>query len=98
MSYLVAKTEEEPTRKGVIVPVQYLDEAEEYLARALDIFPRVGTKKRPSNGLMPGLGGKRKIPPPKLENEEELAAVCNVAIRDAESLDDNETLARINRQ
>lgn len=96
MSYLVSKSQEEPTRKGVIVPVHYLDEAEEYLARALELFPMVGSKKRPSsNGLMPELGGKRKVTAPKLESEDELAAVCNVAIRDAESLDDNETLARI---
>lgn len=97
MSYLANQTENEPTRKGVIVPVQYLDETEEYLMRALEIFPIAGSKKnRPAgNGLMPELGGKRKFPAPKLDNEDELASVCNVAVRDSESLDDAETLARI---
>jgi len=94
MSYLVNSGDKEPTRKGVIVPVQYLDEAEEYLMRALDVFPVAGAKK-PSNGLMPDLGGRRK-PVPRIDNDDELTAVVNVAVRDAESLDDAETLARIN--
>ncbi|RAL58460.1 hypothetical protein DID88_005164 [Monilinia fructigena] len=83
-----------PTRKGVIVPVQYLDEAEEYLQRALEVFPVAGDKKK-GNGLLPELGGKRKVAPPRIDTEDELTAVCNVAIRDAESLDDNETVAKI---
>jgi acetyl-CoA carboxylase/biotin carboxylase 1 len=97
MSYLVNNPEKEPTRKGVIVPVQYLDEAEEYLMRALEVFPVAGDRKRsyPNNGLMPDLGGKRKAPPPRLDSDDELSAVCNVAIRDSESLDDTEMLARI---
>lgn len=94
MTYLTNKPDHEPTRKGVIVPVQYLDEAEEYLQRALEVFPVAGGKKK-GNGLLPELGGKRKVAPPRLETEDELTAVCNVAIQDAESLDDNETLAKI---
>lgn len=96
MSYLVNQTETEPTRKGVVVPVQYLDEAEEYLAKALEVFPMAGQKtKRPSTGLMPELAGKRKFPIPKMESADELHGVCNVTVRDSESLDDNEMLARI---
>ncbi|KAK4988536.1 hypothetical protein LTR28_001707, partial [Elasticomyces elasticus] len=44
MSYLAERTEGEPTRKGAVVPIQYLDEAEEYLQKALDIFPMAGQK------------------------------------------------------
>jgi len=97
MSYLVNQQHNEPIRKGVIVPVHYLDEAEEYLARALEVFPLAGSKKkRPSqNGLLPELNGKRKHPQPPAFTNDELTAVCNVAIRDAESADDNETLGRI---
>jgi acetyl-CoA carboxylase/biotin carboxylase 1 len=96
MSYLVNQADHEPTRKGVIVPVQYLDEAEEYLMRALDVFPTSGTRKRSfPNGLMPDLSKQRKIQAPKAENEDELTAVCNVAIRDSENLDDHEIVARI---
>ncbi|KAF7879899.1 uncharacterized protein EAF02_007536 [Botrytis sinoallii] len=94
MTYLTNKPDHEPTRKGVIVPVQYLDEAEEYLQRALEVFPMSGSKKK-GNGLLPELGGKRKVAPPRLDTEDELTAVCNVAIQDAESLDDNETVAKI---
>ncbi|CZR61438.1 probable acetyl-CoA carboxylase [Phialocephala subalpina] len=98
MSYLVGKAGDEPTRKGVIVPVQYLDEAEEYLMRALEVFPIYGQKKRPiptNATTMPDLSGKRKVPAP-IATEDELTAVCNVAVRDAESMDDKETISRIN--
>ncbi|TVY68645.1 Acetyl-CoA carboxylase [Lachnellula suecica] len=97
MSYLVNKPDHEPTRKGVIVPVQYLDEAEEYLMRALEVFPVAGAKKPApaSNGLMPDLGGKRKTAAARLYSDDELTAVCNVAVREDEGLDDAETLAKL---
>lgn len=93
MSYLASKDVEEPARKGVIVPVQYLDEAEEYLQRALETFPAFGTRKK-SESVLPDLSSRRR-PSPKREPEPELTAVCNVAIRDVESYDDNEMLSRI---
>ncbi|KAI9837736.1 MAG: Acetyl-CoA carboxylase [Sarea resinae] len=96
MSYLVNKHDEEPMRKGVIVPVPYLDEAEDYLTRALELLPSFNGKQKNSNGgLIPDLLGKRKNSPPKIENEDVLTAVCNVAIRDAETSDDTEILAKI---
>jgi acetyl-CoA carboxylase / biotin carboxylase 1 len=97
MSYLVNKGTDEPSRKGVIVPVQYLDEADESLTRALEAFPRAGGKgQRPSaSGLMPDLNSKRRPVAPRLENEDELTGVCNVAVRDVEGLDDNEIVSRV---
>ena len=96
MSYLVNNPDKEPMRKGVIVPVQYLDEAEDWLLRALEIFPLASERKKSyPSGLMPDLGGKRKPAPPKVDNSDELAAVIIVAVRDSENLDDNEMLARI---
>ncbi|KAI9670036.1 MAG: acetyl-coenzyme-A carboxylase [Caeruleum heppii] len=97
MSYLVRRDDEEPTRKGVIVPVQYLDDAEEYLMRALEVFPASGSKrKRSGNGsVIPDLAGKRRPAPPPTSGEDELTAVCNVAVRDVESLDDKEILSRV---
>ncbi|KAI9795335.1 MAG: acetyl-coenzyme-A carboxylase [Piccolia ochrophora] len=96
MSYLVNKDADEPSRKGIIVPVQYLDETEEYLMRALEYLPAVGSKsKKNQNGLMPDLVGKRRPQPAPISNPEELTAVCNVAIRDSESYDDNEIVSRI---
>ncbi|KAF2139143.1 uncharacterized protein K452DRAFT_232893 [Aplosporella prunicola CBS 121167] len=98
MSYLSKRTEGEPTRKGAVVPVQFIEDAEEYLMRALEAFPAVGTlKKRTSsggNGLIADLS-RRRAPVPQLESEDELTAVCNVAVRDAESFDDAEILSRI---
>ncbi|KAL8690201.1 MAG: hypothetical protein Q9218_004295 [Villophora microphyllina] len=93
MSYLVNKGANEPMRKGVIVPVQYLDEVEEYLMRALETLPATGGRRK--SGGMPDLATQRRISPPKQENKDELTAVCNVAIRDVESFDDNEILNRM---
>ncbi|CAD6505359.1 BgTH12-00850 [Blumeria graminis f. sp. triticale] len=94
MSYLVNRESHEPIRKGVIVPVPYLDEAEEYLVRALEFLPTSSGRKKYPNGLMPDLAGKRKTVSSNAEDE--LTAVVNVAVRDSESHDDNETVARIN--
>ncbi|KAL6716794.1 acetyl-coenzyme-A carboxylase [Lecanora helva] len=94
MSYLANKDNQEAVRKGVVVPVQYLDEAEEYLMKALEKIPFVGGPKRSESGVLPNLDAARR-PPLRREPEPDLTAVCNVAIRDAESLDDSEILARI---
>jgi len=94
MSYVANRDVEEPVRKGVVVPVQYLDEAEEYLMRALEKFPSMGGKKKSEVSLVPDLTSRRR-PSPKREPEPDLTAVCNVAIRDVESYDDNEVLTRI---
>ncbi|RAL15126.1 acetyl-CoA carboxylase ACC1 [Aspergillus homomorphus CBS 101889] len=96
MSYLVGDGNE-PMRKGVILPVQYMEDAGEYLPRALEVFPRAGSKaKRPSdNGLLANLEGKRR-PAPRVETDGELNNVLNIAIRDVEDLDDNQIVAQAN--
>jgi acetyl-CoA carboxylase/biotin carboxylase 1 len=97
MSYLNSKVSEtEPVRKGAVVPVQYLDEAEEYLMKALEMFP--STKKAGSGkegGLIADLSRSRGPVLRGPTSDDELAAVVNVAVRDAESFDDAEILARI---
>ncbi|KAI0016324.1 acetyl-CoA carboxylase [Xylariomycetidae sp. FL0641] len=90
MSYLKARTAEEPMRKGVIVPCRYLEDAEEGLQKALESLP----SKKKRAGLIPDLSGKRKSFPPAKENDE-LSNVVNVAVRDAESRDDQELLGKI---
>lgn len=98
MSFLPRRSESEPMRKGVILPVSFIDEAEEALARGLEIFPLSGGapafKRGSSAGSMADLTKARPASTPPA-NDEELTAVCNVAVRDAESLDDNEILARV---
>ncbi|KAL8999914.1 MAG: hypothetical protein Q9169_001320 [Polycauliona sp. 2 TL-2023] len=93
MSYLVNQGANEPMRKGIIVPVQYLDETEEYLMRALETLPAREPERRSSG--MPDLSSQRRKSPPKQDSKEDLTAVCNVAIRDIESIDDNEILSRM---
>jgi len=97
MSYLTQKTSEEPIRKGVIVPCKYLDDAEDLLSKALETLPvGGGLKKKSPSGLIPDLSGKRRpAVPPKLGDIEELSAVVNVAIRDAEGRSDDEVLKDI---
>jgi acetyl-CoA carboxylase/biotin carboxylase 1 len=98
LSYLNKMADDEPTRTGVIFPVHFLDEAEEYLARALEAFPRGPAKaKRSTTNLMPPLDNKRRPSAPKIDNEDELTGVCNIAIRDIEDLDDTEIVARASR-
>ncbi|OCT53252.1 Acetyl-CoA carboxylase [Cladophialophora carrionii] len=96
LSYLnKLQGEDEPTRRGVIAPCHYLDEVDECLARALEAFPKGTAEKRSNTGqhLMPTLDSQRR-PPPK-SDEVELTNVCNIAIRDIESLSDPEILERV---
>lgn len=99
MTYLQSRMEGEPTRKGAVVPIEYLDDAEEYLQRALEVFASAAVRKPSSsgNGIAADLSMKRKppFPAPKIENEDELTGVLNIAISDAESFDDKEILSRI---
>ncbi|CAG8924548.1 unnamed protein product [Penicillium salamii] len=85
----------DPVRKGVIIPVQYLEDAEEILSKALESFPLGGSARRPSeHGLIANLEGKRR-PIAKPEHDSELTGVCNIAIRDIEDLDDQELVGQM---
>lgn len=98
MTYLAQKADTEPNRKGVIVPVQFIDEAEDSLSRALEVFPMVGghQKRGSDTSLIADISRSRKPAVAKpITSEEELTAVCNVAIRDAEISDDKGLLAHI---
>ncbi|RYP33650.1 hypothetical protein DL766_003347 [Monosporascus sp. MC13-8B] len=90
MSYLTSRTEEEPTRKGVVVPCRYLDDVEELLSKAFEVLPK--HKRRPAG--LPDLGGRRRGTSAKSEDDE-LANVLNVAICDCEGETDEEILARV---
>jgi len=97
MTYLNSRVEGEPTRKGVVVPVEYLDDADDFLSKALDIFPVASApKKKSALNLKDGLTSRRTpASAPAIESPDELTGVVNVAVRDAESLDDKEILERI---
>ncbi|GAD93096.1 acetyl-CoA carboxylase [Paecilomyces variotii No. 5] len=95
MSYFINDNGGEPTRQGVIIPVQYLEDAEEYLTKALEVFARAGSPvKKANEGLLADLSGKRK--PANKPESEELSNVLNVAVRDVEDMDDTELVAQIN--
>lgn len=96
LSLLNHKIEDEPNRKGVIIPCKYIDDAEELLQKALETLAfqnkqsKVGgtkadLRRNPSNVFGISRGNA----------SEELSAVINVAVRDAESNDDQEVLSRI---
>src|SRR5262249_12911623 len=86
MSFLTKGAESEPLRKGVIVPIAYLDEADEYLSRALELLPVKGAR---SKGFL--AVPKRK---PAGSFDDESTSVCNIAVRDVESLSDREISER----
>ncbi|KAJ5140445.1 Acetyl-CoA carboxylase [Penicillium atrosanguineum] len=92
MSYLVNDPSTDPIRRGVIIPVQYLEDAEEFLSKALEAFPRPGAKaQKADNGLIANLEGKRRpVPSGAKENDDELTGVLNIAIRDIEEQDDSQ--------
>ncbi|KAL2752979.1 hypothetical protein ACRALDRAFT_1065940 [Sodiomyces alcalophilus JCM 7366] len=94
MSYVNAKVKGEPSRKGVIAPCKYIDEAEDILARAIETLPLQGQKKAGGAGLIPDLSGKRKLLGGK-PSADELVHVINIAVRDSESRNDDEILARL---
>ncbi|KAJ5369027.1 Acetyl-CoA carboxylase [Penicillium cataractarum] len=98
MSYLVNDPSSDPIRKGVIIPIQYLEDAEEYLSKALEAFPRAGSKtKRPGdNGLIANLEGKRR-PAVKPTESDELTGVLNIAIRDIEDQDDSQIVGQMQK-
>ena len=87
----------EPTRKGAVVPVEYIDDIDDVLMKALEAFPLAGQKgdRKESNTLSTDLSKRRTPNVAQPENDDELSAVCNVAIRNSESLDDKEILARL---
>ena len=89
LSYLVKNAGPEPMRMGVVVPVVYLDEADEALQRALDVLPRKAHKQVQTNGLLANLEGRRRPALMRAETEE-LSAVVNIAVRDIESDDDQD--------
>ena len=94
VTHMVDKAEE-PARKGVIVPVQYIDEADENIPRALDLLPLVKPKTA-QNGIFPDLARQqRKKQAPAPAEDEEASAVCTIAISESESWDDNEIMKRI---
>ena len=88
----------EQTRRGAVVPVPFIDEADEYLMKALETFPVSGATDQKGKDTLSVDLAKRRTPQvavTKPDQEEELTAVCNVAVRDAESLDDKEILSRL---
>ncbi|KAG5984994.1 Acetyl-CoA carboxylase [Claviceps digitariae] len=100
MTYLNSKWDEEPTRKGVIVPCKYLDEAEELLQKALETlaFHNKQNIQHNASAVLNDLSERRKpLAAIKRDSKSdlELSAVVNVGIRDAESNDDKELLDRI---
>jgi len=100
MSYLSRQStgSAEPTRKGAVVPVPFIDEADEYLMRALETFPMAGNAKPQAGGTHMADLSKKRVPAVQVDrpaHDDELTGVCNVAVRDAESVDDKEILQRL---
>ena len=97
MSALDSRFENEPTRKGVVVPVEYLDDADELIGKALEHFPTGAAIKKGGLSLKENLSMQR-TPTSGLADRkqpDELTGVLNIAVRDIEGFDDKEILERI---
>ncbi|RMZ80866.1 hypothetical protein DV737_g2773, partial [Chaetothyriales sp. CBS 132003] len=97
LSYLSkVQQDHEPTRKGVIIACTYFDEADEAIARALEGFPKEVSKKSSSGRqhLIPSLEGQHRPPSAHKDDDDDLANVCNIAIKDSEGLSDDELFTR----
>ncbi|KAH8725486.1 acetyl-CoA carboxylase [Phaeosphaeriaceae sp. PMI808] len=97
MSAINSRFENEPSRQGVVVPVEYLDDADELIGKALELFPAVEPSKKSGLSLKEGLSMKR-APTAGLADikiSDDLTGVLNVAVRDIESFDDKEIMDRI---
>lgn len=95
MSYLINSDAESIPRKGVIIPVEYLEDADESLSRALEVFPRESRPKKSIEGNLLSVElANRRRPSPRSDGPEELSHVCTVAIRDVERQDDAQLFAQ----
>ncbi|KAK5078938.1 acetyl-coenzyme-A carboxylase [Lithohypha guttulata] len=84
---------DEPTRKGVIVACQYLDDADEVMARALEVFPR-GVASRPSVSSLALPSERRGSTKPNVDDDSDLTGVLNIAIKNDEGMNDEDLLGR----
>ncbi|KAG9258518.1 acetyl-CoA carboxylase [Emericellopsis atlantica] len=102
MSYVSARMDEEPNRRGVIVPCKYIDDADELLSKALDgLLPPGERRSDDESGptLRSDLSRQRNPTAsarPRRQHTGELSAVINIAVRDAESDNDDDLLERLN--
>ncbi|KFH45103.1 Acetyl-CoA carboxylase-like protein [Hapsidospora chrysogenum ATCC 11550] len=103
MTYVSSQMDEEPNRRGVIVPCKYIDDADEVLQKALDALAPASERSEDEDAaptLKSDLSRRRNpnaaASRPRKIHLGELSAVINVAVRDAESNSDQETLERLN--
>ena len=100
MSYVSAQMNDEPNRRGVIAPCKYIDEADEILQKALDALSSGGAKGSDAGPSLKSDLSRQRNPNtsasrPKRVHKGELSAVINIAVRDAETDDDEDTLNRL---
>jgi acetyl-CoA carboxylase/biotin carboxylase 1 len=95
MSYFTSRTAagSDPVRRGVIVPVQYVEDAEEYLPKGLESLPAI--KKGNGAGLTANLSSRRKPAVAADKSHEDYTVVLDIAVHDSEGKDDAELLDRI---
>ena len=98
MSYINSQMAPEPNRRGVIVPCKYIDETDEALQKALDALVNESGDSDEGPTLKSDLSRQRnptQAARPKKVTLGELSGVINIAVRDAESINDAETLERL---
>jgi acetyl-CoA carboxylase/biotin carboxylase 1 len=93
LSFLIGKNDTMPLRTGVVSPAADIDDIEDAITRALELFPR-------SNGLeMKAVNGSlaaKRAPPPATNGGKVLTNICSILIGESDpDLTDDQILGKI---
>lgn len=97
MSYLLNRGAAEPLRKGVLMPVQYIDDVEDGILRVLEEFPRPERGRQPNRLAPPHPPLRRRATStvsPDMEVPDDLTGVIAMSVSDMENKNDEELSAR----
>ncbi|KAK9465746.1 acetyl-CoA carboxylase [Lipomyces arxii] len=94
LTFMVGKSDDEPLRSGVVVPVADIEAIDEVLPRALEYLPRRPGASSGGLSFRSDMDSKRK-PPPATAKPETLSNICNVLVRDTSLKDDAALVAEL---
>lgn len=90
LSLLVGKNDTNvPLRTGVVSPAADIDELEDAIQRALELFPRQGLEIKTSNPI-----AQQRVPA-NVSSNKILTNICNIVVTESDDLDDEAILARV---
>uniref|UniRef100_A0A060T7V3 ARAD1D05412p n=1 Tax=Blastobotrys adeninivorans TaxID=409370 RepID=A0A060T7V3_BLAAD len=95
LTLMADKSDVSPIRVGAMAPAKHVEEMEDALVRALELYPRRGgVEFKAANGPTSSLAAQQRVP--QNNNGPSLLNVCNIAISSADGLNDEELESRVN--